>query len=60
MIYEHIAEMVRHAETDTTVEINRIAVESKQAEIETARTTIASDVKTKVLDVLTKQTGKVG
>jgi hypothetical protein len=54
MLYEHIAEMVRHAETSIAVEANKAELEVKQAEIETARVEIMADVKSKITDVLTK------
>jgi len=52
MLYEHISEMVRHAETESALQQNKIEIEEKQAELETVRLSIANDIKSKVTNVL--------
>jgi len=51
-LYDHIAEMVRHAETAAAVEVSKEEIAVKQAEAETIRVTIMEDVKSKIADVL--------
>jgi len=54
-LYDHIAEMVRHAEITAAVEISKEEIAVKQAEAEATRVAIMKDVNSKISDVLCNQ-----